>query len=61
MSLFILRLQRGLLRYNMCDTPILFSESVQNQIDFYVFMKPNNNSNERRFSSGAGASVETPM
>ena len=34
MSLFILRLQRGLLRYEMYDTSILFSESVQNQINF---------------------------
>ena len=40
MSLFILRLQRGLLRYEMYDTSILFLESVQNQINFCTWGCP---------------------
>ena len=75
MSLFILRLQRGLLRYKMCDTSILFSESVQNQINFYIWgcldtetsyhsliqrtRQTMQNSDDSCFSCSVGASVET--
>ena len=37
MPLLILRLQRGLLQYEMCDTPILFSEAVKNKINLYIW------------------------
>ena len=59
----------------MCDISILFSESVQNQINFYTWgcldkepfyhsliqrmQKTNQNSGDSCFSGGAGASVET--
>ena len=36
MPLLILRLQRGLLKYEMCVTPILFSEAVKNKINLYI-------------------------
>ena len=59
------------------DTSILFSESVQNQINFYTWgcldtepfyhsliqrmRQTKQNSGDSCFSGGAGASVETPL
>ena len=61
----------------MCDTSILFSESVKNQINFYTWgcldtepfyhsliqrmRQTKQNSGDSRFSGGAGASVVTPL
>ena len=61
----------------MCDTSILFSESFQNQINFYTWgcldtetfyhsliqrmRQTKQNSGDGHFSGGAGASVETPL
>ena len=61
----------------MCDTSILFTQSVQNQINFYTWgcldtepfyhsliqrmQQTKQNSGDSCFSGGAGASVETPL
>ena len=61
----------------MCDTSILFSESVKNQMNFYTWgcfdtepfyhsliqrmRQTKQNSGDSCFSGGAGASVETPL